>query len=595
MKSFPWKIPGYLLLFLLIGALMFAALADAEEPSTSPLTQVVFQGEYCLEDGIWKPLGTGSIRALNQTVTLRGNFLMITPNGGDPVPLDPDTQIALYLDHLGCTILANDKLPYVLETESAGMGKSGCAQRWEFYTYPGSDGIVEIKLHNPHRYGNPSAVNTFLDNLYLFTGDSFLHQQLSDPGFMRSIGVAVFITALLLIGVALLSMLLDLKESGILWLVGMTVLFAGSSYILNTPNISLWSSFYQFNTTGQMICMLMYTLFLQRLARLCLSDSLQIPGRIAVWASGVLVALTMTFSLHSQNKIYDLMFYWVLAESVICVILLILCLVSIPKAIPVKRIVLICFSIALLGLLADMAAAALGWWWTAKCSNLIFGLLLVLALVTALYVLPQSIHSSLRHHKLQAELEKSRTAITLSQIQPHFLYNSLGAIRELCRQDPEEAREALGIFVTYLRGNMDALKSQRPIHFSKELEHIRTYLYLEQMRFGDDLKVEYDIQDLDFFLPPLTVQPLVENAVKHGICGKEEGGTVTLQTYRHKNQIIITVTDTGAGFDPTRLAAKEHVGVSGVRFRVETLSRGKLHLESHPGEGTTAIITLPES
>jgi len=350
---------------------------------------------------------------------------------------------------------------------------------------------------------------------------------------------------------------------------------------------------YQFNTTGQMLSIFLYTLFLQRLVRLCLHDKLQKIGRITVRISSLLVVLIMTAALHSHVKIYDLMGTWVLGESIVCTILTVLCLMSIPKADLTKRGLLVCFIIALLGLLADMAAARFGWWWTGQCSSIVFGLLLILALVTVLYVLPQSIYATFRHQKLQADLEKSRTAITLSQIQPHFLYNSLGAIRELCRQDPEEAREALGIFVTYLRGNMDALKSQRPIHFSKELEHIRTYLYLEQMRFGDDLQVEYDIQDLDFFLPPLTVQPLVENAVKHGICGKEDGGTVILRTCRRKNQIIITVSDTGSGFDPSRLAAKEHVGVSGVRFRVESLSRGKLDLDSTPGEGTTATITLP--
>lgn len=593
MKSFPWKIPGYLLLFLLAVALMFAALADAEPAQTAKLTRVVFQGEYCLEDGLWQPIGSGSIRVLGRSVTLRGSFFAVSKSGGDPTPLESGAKIALYLDHLGCTIQTTENPPYSMETESPAMGKSGCAQRWEVYTFPGSDGPVEITLRNPHRYGNPTGVSQLLNNLYLSTGEIPSLQQIGDSGFLRTMGVGISVTAMILIGVALFSMLLNLKESGILWLVGMTVLFAGCSYILNTPNISLWSRLYQFNTTGQMLSILMYTLFLQRLVRLCLSDRLKALGTVVTRISSLLVILTMTFALHSQIKIYDLMGHWAPAEGVICLILLVLCLMSFSPADTTRRILLACFSAALMALLADMASAAFGWWNTASGSSVIFGLLLVLALVAVLYVLPQSIYATFRHQRLQADLEKSRTAITLSQIQPHFLYNSLGAIRELCRQNPEEAREALGIFVTYLRGNMDALKSQRPIHFSKELEHIRTYLYLEQMRFGDDLKVEYDIQDLDFFLPPLTVQPLVENAVKHGICGKEEGGTVTLTTCRQKNQVVITVTDTGAGFDPTRLAAKEHVGVSGVRFRVEVLSQGKLELTSSPGQGTTATITLP--
>ena len=235
MKSFPWKIPGYLLLFLLACALMFGTLADVQESDLPALTQVVFQGQYRVEDGPWQPLDKGSIRILNQTVTLRGTFGAVPKSGDDPVPLTPGTRIALYLDHLGCTIRTEGSLPSAMETESPGMGKSGCAQRWEIYTWSGSPSPVEITLHNPHRYGNPAAVESFLRNLYLYSGDSFAYQQSGSTSFLRTVGVSIVITALILIGVAVFSMLLEMKESEIMWLVGMTVLFAGCSYILNTP------------------------------------------------------------------------------------------------------------------------------------------------------------------------------------------------------------------------------------------------------------------------------------------------------------------------------------------------------------------------
>ena len=201
--------------------------------------------------------------------------------------------------------------------------------------------------------------------------------------------------------------------------------------------------------------------------------------------------------------------------------------------------------------------------------------------------------------KRQAEeLQENRISIMLSQIQQHFLYNSISAIRELCRQDPEEARNALGDFAGYLRGNMDSLRERRPVPFSKELDHIETYLRLEKMRFGDELNVVLNIAESDFLIPFLTVQPLVENAVKHGVCIGEGGGTVTLSTEKANGKIIIKVTDDGAGFDPSApindTKGRSHVGIENVRNRLEIMVGGVLEIESRPGKGTVATIFLDE-
>lgn len=198
--------------------------------------------------------------------------------------------------------------------------------------------------------------------------------------------------------------------------------------------------------------------------------------------------------------------------------------------------------------------------------------------------------------ELQARLQEQHTQLMLSQIQPHFLYNSLGAISHLCKKDALLAREAIDSFARYLRINLDSVNQKESVPFSKELEHIRTYLWLEQLRFGDDLTVEYDIQTTDFLLPPLTMQPLVENAVKHGICRTEYGGTVTISTRRLETCVLLTVTDDGAGFDPSQPPppdGRSHLGIENVRARLASLCGGQLSIESSPGKGTTATITLP--
>ena len=195
-------------------------------------------------------------------------------------------------------------------------------------------------------------------------------------------------------------------------------------------------------------------------------------------------------------------------------------------------------------------------------------------------------------HK-QTELQ---TALMLSQIRPHFLYNALTAIRNLCKNDPEEAYLSLGLFADYLRGNMDALSNGRMIPFEKELEHVKTYLMLEQMRFEDELSVEYDIQYSDFSLPALTIQPIVENAVRHGATMNENGGVITIQSVKTEDGAVITVTDNGPGFDPNTSPTdgRSHLGLKNIRACLAAKNCGELRIDSIPGTGTTVTILIRE-
>ncbi|MBQ0072463.1 MAG: histidine kinase [Spirochaetales bacterium] len=199
--------------------------------------------------------------------------------------------------------------------------------------------------------------------------------------------------------------------------------------------------------------------------------------------------------------------------------------------------------------------------------------------------------------QLDKELTEQKTQVILSQIQPHFLYNSLAAISTLCLlENAETPRIAIEKFANYLRGNLEVLKGNSMVHFDKELDHIQTYLWLEKMRFQDDLEVVYDIQERNFLLPSLLIQPLVENAVKHGICQKEHGGTVTISTRREKDGVYITVADTGVGFDTNAMPedGKLHVGLENTMERIKNLCHGSMLVESVLGERTTVTIFLPE-
>lgn len=194
-------------------------------------------------------------------------------------------------------------------------------------------------------------------------------------------------------------------------------------------------------------------------------------------------------------------------------------------------------------------------------------------------------------------LMQSRVSIMLSQIQPHFLYNALQVIQNMCHGKAPEAEQATIQFSEFLRGNLDSLRADKPISFMKELHHTQNYLWLEQQRFGERLRVEYDIRAAEFQNPALTLQPIAENAVRHGVMKKECGGTVRISTSEEPDAFIVTVQDDGVGFDPAAPQAEDgrsHVGIKNVRGRLQAMCGGSLTLTSGSGSGTTVVLKIPK-
>lgn len=199
--------------------------------------------------------------------------------------------------------------------------------------------------------------------------------------------------------------------------------------------------------------------------------------------------------------------------------------------------------------------------------------------------------SALRHEKEQTEL---RVSAMISQMQPHFLYNSLAVIAALCEEDPKLAAKATNAFSDYLRENISFANKSRPISFSEELSHIKIYVWLEMLRFPNKLRVEYDIKCTDFPVPALSVQPMVENAIKHGICKTREGGTVRICSFDTDQYYTVTVSDDGAGFDVSQVFCEgsQHLGIENTRYRIREMVGGTLDIISTPGEGTIVTIKI---
>lgn len=164
---------------------------------------------------------------------------------------------------------------------------------------------------------------------------------------------------------------------------------------------------------------------------------------------------------------------------------------------------------------------------------------------------------------------------------------------KLCLYDPAEANQTVVHFAKYLRGNINILQDDELIPFRKELEHLEDYIVLEKVRFGERVQFVKELELEEFMIPPLILQPIVENAIKHGVLRTPKGGSIKLTTKRSFNQVDIQIIDDGAGFDLDTPIREGAVGISNVKFRLEYMIKGKMEIESVPGKGTTVTIKMP--
>lgn len=258
--------------------------------------------------------------------------------------------------------------------------------------------------------------------------------------------------------------------------------------------------------------------------------------------------------------------------------------------------------VALIAAIA-VIVSAVGTWYSAALSACALLLIVLISVSVIRWEMKKNVRDVLESQRMEAEkqamelkLQESQISIMLSQIQPHFLYNTLNSIYQLCETNPMRARSMVNFFAEYLRNNLSTLEEPGLISFETELAHIQTYLEIEKIRFEDTLEIEYDIKCDAFSLPVLTVQPIVENAVKHGTSKKRGGGKVVISTREDEKDYIINVSDTGCGFDPSvpKNDGKIHIGIENVRQRLSNMCEGSLTIESEIGVGTSVTIRIPK-
>ncbi len=197
---------------------------------------------------------------------------------------------------------------------------------------------------------------------------------------------------------------------------------------------------------------------------------------------------------------------------------------------------------------------------------------------------------------LQKQLEFDRTNVLLAQISSHFFYHTLNAIQALIVLDPDAAYKMTEDFSRFLRFKVDSVSAQSGlVPFREELRTVRAYAEINKVQLQGRLNVEYDVFDADFLIPVLTIQPVVENAIIHGIKPKVGGGTVRVSLSREDGQYIVRVSDNGVGYKPGEETSAHSVGIQNIRTRMEQFSGCSMQVESEPGCGTTVSLIYADN
>ena len=507
--------------------------------------------------------------------------------------------IALYTDHINVTITEGENEPFVIDIENQMFGDSTCGVDWTAYVLM-SDAPLEIVIHNPHGFGNETAIDELLSNTEIWANIDFEKGVLDSGSVQRNAGLLFVIVSLIFLGTALFSTLTHVKNSAMMWLLGLVVLFAGAYFAYSADGVSFWSESIVTNTAMVGFSMIFYMLFVC-IGILFYLKRTRSVGAATVAVLGIADLALFILPILSDVRFYDTWLIWAAIQIAANVVLLVCVVMEFFSADGRSRWLCMGALLPLVAFCVDAVLVWLGLWNGGAVSKYAFVILFVAAMFIVLRIIPSSINAAAKAKELEietkalnAELAESRVSTMMSQIRPHFIYNALGSIEQLCKIDPPKAGELVHSFAKYLRGNFGELDNPKPIRMSQEIEHARYYISIENVRFPD-MTFSFEMNSIDFDIPALTIQPIVENAIKHGLMKLQKGGTIRVVSYETDTHYCVSVEDDGVGFDTSVLLdEREHVGIRNIRGRLAAMVGGTLEIESTIGVGTRVLIKIPK-
>lgn len=525
-------------------------------------------------------------------------YLTVTGHLSEDVGLNE--QMFIYLRRISAEVYKNGNLIYACGGEGTHLPNVRSAGNiWGSFF---SDGIttedeITIKFHNPYSNNLKKVYVLSMQRLYVGDKMQLFLQMSSEMAYTN-----VFCLLMLLLGIELLIIsltfrILRIGDDRIIFYCGILFVVASVWMLIDYSYISL---LIPYGMTVDVVDTLMLLLIPTLAIRYSKSYVITGAKKVLSFLESLLLMMIISYLILQQFGVIDsenMQEGFMVLLPFLCGIILVSLVVEVKNN-PNKtaRVVLVS------GILLDICGIVgyICFEITDVYGSEFFGVGLILFIVIQYVVATKNIQRMyrmwIRSKDLEKELIEGRIAVMLSQIQPHFLYNSISSIQELCLSEPKKAYDALAKFAHFLRGNMDSLTSSTPITIEQELRHVKNYLALEKIRFEERLQVKYEIEEGGFFIPALTIQPIVENAVRYGISKKKDGGTITISTKRTKERYVVTIADDGEGFDLALLSngrdGRSHIGMENVRKRLKAQCGGILEVRSSR-DGTVARIILP--
>ncbi len=576
----------------LTGIMLVFSFINSQKVEAKEVISIDFRGEYS-KDGInFLPLGDIGARVEDglSMVYLRGNFTKEIPK---------NVSLWLRQEHLGLTIKINgrqvmqnnqpDSIPVILN--SPGVG-------WYGLTSPGitPQDSIEFELQT---YYNESAENVekLLDTMYIGDGSLLYNLMLINADIIVILLVLAMASGVIYVLEGAIDKIKGLHSGGRIAIMGFYA-FCGSLLCITDaiyPYFSLIIPYSWFPPFIEALALLLFTASLTLLTKnFVRSDAIKKAMGTIVIAVILTVLLFLVIQLTGILDLHQMQ----PAINMLSVIVTTICVFSVNADIKTyKDSHLFILLFALIPILVAVVLDGINLFYNFMPYRIIMRYCFILSVVLLLWQLveyaKQEAKAKERMQLMKEEILESRIAIMISQIQPHFLYNTLTSIRYLCRADPKKAEDVISEFASFLRGNINSLVSTVPITFEQEYRHLNHYLAIEKVRFGAKMEIETDILATNFMLPPLTIQPIAENAIRHGISMKKNGGKVKISTWEAENYYYITVEDNGKGFDVEKLKGKDaHIGINYVKTRLRLQCDGDLIIKSEIGKGTIVTLTI---
>lgn len=560
------------------------------------IAQVHILGSYSIDGQQPKELTQNTVIDSHglDTVAIRGHFSADVPQGW---------VLMLRLDNIRARISLNGEEVYRYGAEESIPDFSKTAgATWDYYASPGitTRDDVEIVIQNIYEGRTTNAIDRFMSSIYLGHGYELYDQMLQEKMPSILFGFIIFVAGIILLTICAIGKIFKhpSMERGIalscITIVGGLWIFFDGGYPYATL---LFRNPLFFNTVDVMQLFIVPTVF-SLYVFTCLENNKAKKVTEIISSLSLLLLAAVVFiqilGLHDLYEMQNMAVVW----SIFVVAFLTLVMIYEGMFLKKRQTLLMFLSWLPFFISAFMEEINYFYRYMPERGAVKYGFALsvLLQFYQMIRIMRNNAKRAQMNMRLENEVLQSRLTALRSQIQPHFLFNTLNDIRFLYRESPEQAEMALISFTKYLRGNMDSLNQKELVPFMQELNHVNNYVDIEKMRFEEKLKVVFKIGCSQFFVPVLTIQPLVENAIRHGVMKKTEGGTVTVRTFENAHDFAIEVLDDGVGYDTSATAddGQSHNGIENVRTRLRIMCGGSLEIRSRLGEGTSVSVRIPK-